>query len=286
MTKPLQWFRFYAEVVNDPKVQRLPGDMFKAWVNLMCLACSNGGAVPKDDIAFALRITPKTADGIVAYLVERNLLDDLGGVVTPHNWNERQFHSDDSKERVKRYRERQRNARRNVTSTVTVTAQEQSRADTESEQNVGGGVAAALTDEIAKELGFPDPKDWPAAFMGAQTEVQSWLNHGWKPEIILTTVKQAVRSGAGDGPIESVRFFKTRIARAHAAAARPLPVVTVLPAQEITTHARSERPDHIGEGIDRLRARLRSADDAAGDQGSRPDEDRGVVEILPPRKAK
>jgi len=32
-----QWFRMYAEVLDDPKVQRLSGDEFKAWVNILCL---------------------------------------------------------------------------------------------------------------------------------------------------------------------------------------------------------------------------------------------------------
>jgi len=34
--EPRRWFRFYAESVNDPKVQRLPAHLFKTWVNILC----------------------------------------------------------------------------------------------------------------------------------------------------------------------------------------------------------------------------------------------------------
>ena len=34
----MKWFRFYHDAIDDPKVQRLPGDVFKFWVNLLCLA--------------------------------------------------------------------------------------------------------------------------------------------------------------------------------------------------------------------------------------------------------
>ena len=33
-----QWLRLYDDVLDDPEVQRLPPDLFKHWVNLLCLA--------------------------------------------------------------------------------------------------------------------------------------------------------------------------------------------------------------------------------------------------------
>ena len=49
------WFRFYAEALNDPKVQRLDGETFKGWVNLLCLAKAHDGTLPDiPDIAFGL----------------------------------------------------------------------------------------------------------------------------------------------------------------------------------------------------------------------------------------
>lgn len=120
-----RWFRFYDEVVSDPKVQRLSGDKFKAWVNLLCLASKNDGFLPSlSDMAFALRWSEGKVAAIIGEFCETKLLDtDESGArarYSPHNWNGRQFKSDVSNDRVKRHRERHRN----VTSTVTETPPE------------------------------------------------------------------------------------------------------------------------------------------------------------------
>lgn len=55
---PQTWFRMYNEVVDDPKVQRLPPAVFKNWVNFMCIASKHGGVLPEfKDIAYRLRVT-------------------------------------------------------------------------------------------------------------------------------------------------------------------------------------------------------------------------------------
>ena len=57
-----RWFRFYDSVLEDPKVQRMDPVMFKAWVNIMCLASRGEGILPPiSDIAFALRISDEQA---------------------------------------------------------------------------------------------------------------------------------------------------------------------------------------------------------------------------------
>lgn len=114
-----RWFRYYEDALNDPKVQRLPGDLFKAWVNLLCLASSSEGQIKSaTQAAFALRLKEDKARLVVAELASHGLLDVVpGGYFEPHNWSSRQFKSDVSNERVKRYRKRECN----VTSTVTVT---------------------------------------------------------------------------------------------------------------------------------------------------------------------
>ena len=55
-----RWFRFYDGALNDAKVQRLPAPLFKAWVNLLCLASMHDGVLPPvADISFSLRIPEK-----------------------------------------------------------------------------------------------------------------------------------------------------------------------------------------------------------------------------------
>lgn len=121
-----RWFRFYEEVLNDPKAQRLSGDRFKAWVNLLCLASANNGAIMRCDVAFALRESEENAGIIVAALIEQNLLEDRGDCLAPHNWAKRQYKSDVTDPTAAARMERHRNKKRNDTVTVTDT-----RADTE-----------------------------------------------------------------------------------------------------------------------------------------------------------
>lgn len=107
-----RWFRFHAEALDDPKVQRLDGDTFKAWVNLLCLASKHGGKLPPiADMAFALRIDVDAARTVVERLLSGGLIDKASGGVdgytyAPHGWTERQYKSDTSTDRVKRFRKR------------------------------------------------------------------------------------------------------------------------------------------------------------------------------------
>jgi len=118
-----RWFKFYDDVLYDPKVQRLPKDVAWNWVNILCLASKGGGKLPPiSDIAFALRITDREADALIETLLSAGLLDDIGGSMCPHNWHERQGTGDTNAERQRRFRERRKSTvTDNVTRNVTVT---------------------------------------------------------------------------------------------------------------------------------------------------------------------
>jgi hypothetical protein len=125
-----RWFRVYSELVDDPKVQRLDPALFKALINLWCLASANDGQLPSlEEIAFKLRIKREKAQRLLTELRAAGLIDDGERGARPHNWDERQFTSDGSTPRVKRFRER----RRNVSPTVSETGPE-SETDTEAER--------------------------------------------------------------------------------------------------------------------------------------------------------
>lgn len=136
---PGHWFRFYDEVLNDPKVQKLPPALFKFWVNCLCAASGNGGTIPAlVDLAFCLRISQKTADEALKELISHGLVDRCGEtLLEPHNWDGRQFQSDVSTPRVKRFRERQRNVSETASETapdteqITETDSEQTRTEKE-----------------------------------------------------------------------------------------------------------------------------------------------------------
>ena len=120
----MTWFRFHDTALDNPKVQRLPADLFKSWVNLLCVASQNGGNLPDiEDIAFRLRVPAQAAQLIVDQLTERGLIDATVTGCEMHDWNIHQFKSDVSTERVQRFR------KRHETVSETVPEQIQSRAE-------------------------------------------------------------------------------------------------------------------------------------------------------------
>jgi len=109
-----RWWRAYDEAVDDPKLILLTDKQFRAWFNLCCLCSQNGGQLPAAAaIGVKLRISTEKAKHLVAELVALGLIDANDGGASMHNWANRQYQSDSSTARVKRFR----NARRNVTET-------------------------------------------------------------------------------------------------------------------------------------------------------------------------
>ena len=106
-----RWFRYYDDALDDIKVQRLSGDLFKTWVNLLSLASKNDGKIPSaDEIAFRLRISVQDAQQRVEDLILGGLIDILpDNSWAPHNWTERQFQSDSSALRMQKLRKKKRN---------------------------------------------------------------------------------------------------------------------------------------------------------------------------------
>lgn len=106
MGKQSGWFRVYEEVVNDPKVQRLGDELFKTWINLLCLGSANGGKLPSvEDMAYALRLDEAEMQRRLELLAAAELFERRRGVWMPHNWDGRQYKSDCSTERVTKYRD-------------------------------------------------------------------------------------------------------------------------------------------------------------------------------------
>ncbi len=154
-----RWWRAHDEAVDDPKLQQLRPELFKAWFNLCCITSQNDGALPPiADIAFKLRMKPEKARSIVAELVALRLIDmDEEGVAAPHNWAARQFKSDvtdsTNAERQKRYRERHPVTASNGVTPVTVT---DTRAETEQITEKKDAAGAALDSSSPSPV--PDPE--------------------------------------------------------------------------------------------------------------------------------
>lgn len=108
-----RWFRMYDEVVDHPKVQRLSDGAFRAWINLMCVAARGGGRITGnlDDLGFSLRKSRPRVQELLDTLIRAGLMDVAGDDFRPHDWDDHQYVSDSSSERVKRFRERRRGLR-------------------------------------------------------------------------------------------------------------------------------------------------------------------------------
>lgn len=116
------WFRFYTEALDDPKVQSLPPELFRAWVNCLCVAAKNDGYLPDATaLAFHLRCSCSEVFELEKALHERGLLDKGKSGWKMHSWDKRQFKSDVSTDRVKRFRKRTETVSGNAPDTETDT---------------------------------------------------------------------------------------------------------------------------------------------------------------------
>jgi hypothetical protein len=186
-----RWFRLYDELLDDPKVQRLPGEDFKAWVNILCLASRNDGALPAlADISFALRTDEKKTAATLGRLVSAGLLDKEDDRFSPHGWNARQYKSDVSTERVKRFRKRSKTADETPPETDTETEvplSKESGAEPDSDQVLWSN---------AKDFLKPESKN-PGALVG------KWVREHGK-----VATAEAITRAQLERPVQRIPFIE------------------------------------------------------------------------------
>jgi hypothetical protein len=164
LKRSLPWLRLYTDAWRNIKLRRLSNETFRFWFNVICMAAEQGGAIPPtEDMAFLLNIPLEKARSMMNDLVSARLVDLEGGIMSIHNWEDRQYVSDNSAERTRAYRERKRNSHRDAAkpsqeqdATVTVTPpdteQIQSRADTEQSRPEIPLPPAAPRPKLAQDL--------------------------------------------------------------------------------------------------------------------------------------
>lgn len=217
-----RWFRMYDELLDDPKVQKLPAEDFKAWVNLLALASKNGGILPGiEDIAFALRRSPNDVETLLERLsnaphnggANAGLIDKRNGGpngyhYAPHGWDKRQYKSDGSTERVKRFRQRSRNGDETLRGTGP-----EPESDTEQtpQPPADGGLGSGrkvvrLALAACTIAGVKHGK-------AAETHVGRWLADGIAEVTIVETIRSMARNVVGKS--RSLSRFDAPIRRAH-----------------------------------------------------------------------
>lgn len=161
----MKWFRLHNKLLNDPAVQRLSGDHFKMYINMLCLASSEdkGGYIGTiDDVSFALRCVSSNVSSCFIALQESDLIvsqtvSDATDSETLHEtfhinkWAKNQYESDSSTKRVKKFREKVKRSK-GVTEAVTETPPdtEQNRADTDTDtdKTISPSAQSAKRDKI------------------------------------------------------------------------------------------------------------------------------------------
>lgn len=129
-----RWFRFYADAMRHPKVAKLSDKDFRLWCDLLCVASERDGYIPPlDDLKHILKRRLDHLSTGVERLISARLITPLTDGYAPHGWDEKQYKSDISTDRVKRHR-----SKRNVSETPSDT-----EADTETE-----------TEEIKSSQGY------------------------------------------------------------------------------------------------------------------------------------
>lgn len=187
MTQP--WIRSYRGALHNPKIQRMPPPLFKAWQNFLWCTDDDGVLPSVADVAFILRASEKQVRGWLVELTARGLFDDIGGgLFQAHDWSEHQKKSDTSNERVKQHRERKKAVTCNVTGNDTREDTEQTREEQTQEQSAGarnfdaawkayphpGNASRALAEQAWDQLGDELPPI--AQLMVAIDLYRGWLN--------------------------------------------------------------------------------------------------------------
>jgi len=109
-----RWFRFYADAMRNPKVASLNDQQFRLWTELLSVAAENDGHIPPEQtLKHVLKRRLDHLSRGLKELIRAGLIDALKDGYTPHDWDKRQYISDSSTERSRKWRQK-----RNVAATA------------------------------------------------------------------------------------------------------------------------------------------------------------------------
>jgi hypothetical protein len=171
----MQWFRLYSRMIDDDKLRLLAFEDRWHFVALCCLKSEGLLDEPEDDlrarrIAVKLGVQLRELDEISRRLREVGLVDSS---LSPLAWDELQFRSDTSTDRVKAYRKRLKKqgddtVKRscNVSETAQETDTDSDKGISSNEDSPSGDVPTLTVEhvfeyyrELAAELGLTVPRD-------------------------------------------------------------------------------------------------------------------------------
>ncbi len=155
----LQWFRLYHRIVDDEKIRLLAFEDRWHFVAICCLKADGllddpEGPLRDRKIAVKMGVQQRELDEIKRRLVEVGLIDEN---LVPFAWDELQFKSDTSTERVRKFREKTTVKRPKRSRNVSVTRQEtESETDTEAEREEAKASSARAKSKRLPANWMPD----------------------------------------------------------------------------------------------------------------------------------
>ncbi len=106
----MPWLRLWDRTLDLSKAQKLDGETFKGWMNLLMLANrqnSRGKLPSQDEIAFSLRTDHATVRTLISSLLSAKLVDKRGQDLYMHDWEAWQPNEKTNAERAREWRNRQ-----------------------------------------------------------------------------------------------------------------------------------------------------------------------------------
>ncbi len=209
----MDWFRMYGDMPDDPKIGTLTDSQFRTWVELLCAACKaeddGNTKLTNDNINWALR---RDVSCDVTVLSQRDLVTINGdGEYVIKAWAKRQYRTDSSAERTRKYRERKKAEANNDgasgASDVTVTDARQKSDCTDTDTDTEKNKETTLSGEPDPVTPKSDPNNLVAK------EAIEYLNlktgaHYRNVEANLKLVRARLSEGATLDEIRSVIDMK------------------------------------------------------------------------------
>ncbi len=144
------WFRLYSEFAHDPKIQMLPEAMQRRYVMLMCLKCSETlETLHETEIAFQLRLSEAELIETKQLFVSKNFIDKQWNLL---NWDKRQFVSDSSTMRVRKYRDKKKQP---SNANETLQKRQSNAIDTDTDTESNKKEKKTLGKRLANDFTFP-----------------------------------------------------------------------------------------------------------------------------------
>ena len=103
----MHWLRLWTDMLDSAKVQGLPPETFRTWINLLCAAKRHdcGGVLPPlRQLAFWLRMPEFDLSVHLEHMVAEGLIDATEDGYQTHDWEHWQPPSDSSTERSRKSR--------------------------------------------------------------------------------------------------------------------------------------------------------------------------------------